>query len=329
MEKWVFVVTPDMMSSFPKTVRQSVADPGVRNINETNKIARLRCIKWKKETDTPKEHVWTTTNTSWIPYLYLSLNGTRLEARKKTHHGKDLAIDVTDLLREGENVLEMTVMAQPSDTSHWDYLLAIEAINITSHNSIKLNCTTQNCVSAQTVFESIKQKLSGSSATTTTDDDELHVVQSNMTINLREPFSQSTLCDTPVRSKFCLHNDCFDLDIFLCSRPQRGRASVVDQWKCPICGTDARPNVLFHDGFIGHVNMALEARGLSETRQIVVLQDGTWRVKGEGEGSGGVQRRESEEGEVATPTTAYAVPGSSVSRPSSIPVDAEVIDLSD
>ncbi|EUC46728.1 hypothetical protein COCMIDRAFT_92098 [Bipolaris oryzae ATCC 44560] len=332
MEKWVFVVTPERISSFPKTVRRSVADPGVRNINEANKIARLRCIKWTKGTDTPKEHVWATTDTSWIPYLYLSLNGTRLEARKKTHHGKDLAVDVTDLLREGENVLEMTVMAQPSDTSHWDYLLGIEAINIISHDSIKLNCTTQNCVSAHTVLDSIKQKLSGSSATAATDDDDdLHIVQSNMTINLREPFSQSTLCDTPVRSRFCLHNDCFDLDIFLRSRLGKSHVSPVDQWKCPICGTDARPNVLVHDGFIEHVNMALEARGLSETRQIVVLQDGTWRVKDEAEGGGAVQRRESEEGKVATPTTAtaYAIPGSSVSRLSSIPVDAEVIDLSD
>ncbi|KAF5846149.1 hypothetical protein GGP41_008609 [Bipolaris sorokiniana] len=338
MEKWVFVVTPDKMTSFPKTVRQSVADPGVRSINETNKIARLRCIKWKDKTYTPKEHVWATTDTSWIPYLYLSLNGTPLEARKKMHHGKDLAVDVTDLLREGENVLEMTVMTQSSDTSHLDYLLAIEAITIISHDSIKLNCTTQNRASAQTVLESIKQKLSGSSATATDDnnnndddDDDFHIVQSNMTINLREPFSQSKLCDTPVRSKFCLHNDCFDLDVFLRSRPRKGDASVVDHWKCPICGTDARPNVLVHDGFIEHVNMALEARGLSEARQIVVLQDGEWRVKDEGEG-GAVQRRESEEGEVSTPaTTAVAVPWPSMSRLSSIsiPVDAEIIDLSD
>ncbi|KAJ6193055.1 hypothetical protein J3E72DRAFT_389305 [Bipolaris maydis] len=331
MEKWVFVVTPDKMSSFPKTVRQSVADPGIRNINETNKIARLRCIKWKNGTDTPKEHVWATTDTSWIPYLYLSLNGTRLETRKKMHQGKDLAVDVTDLLREGENILEMTVITQPSDTSHLDYLLAIEAITIISHDSIRLNCTTQNRVPAQTVLESIKQKLSGSSTAAATDDDDVHIVQSNMTINLREPFSQSRLCDTPVRSKFCLHNDCFDLDVFLYSRPQKGHASVVDQWKCPICGTDARPNVLVHDGFIEHVNMALEARGLSETRQIVVLQDGEWRVKDESEG-GAAQRRESEEGEASTHGTASAaLQRSSVPRSSymPIPADAEIIDLSD
>ncbi|XP_014558350.1 hypothetical protein COCVIDRAFT_94692 [Bipolaris victoriae FI3] len=333
MEKWVFVVTPDQMSSFPRTVRQSVADPGVRNIKENNKIARLRCIKWKKGTDTPKEHVWATTDTSWIPYLYLSLNGTPLEVRKKMHHGKDLAVDVTDLLREGENVLAMTIMTQLSDTSHLDYLLAIEAMTIISHDSIKLNCTTKDRVSAQTILESIKQKLSGpisSSAAATDDDDDLHVVQSNMTVNLREPFGQSKLCDTPVRSKFCHHHDCFDLDIFLRSRPRKGDASVVDHWKCPICGTDARPNVLVHDGFIECVNMALEARGLSETRQIIVLQDGKWRVKDEAEG-GAVQRRESEEREASTPNTTVALPWSSVSRLSSvsIPPDAEIIDLSD
>ncbi|USP79284.1 uncharacterized protein yc1106_06558 [Curvularia clavata] len=319
IETWTFAMSREEMQVLCKTARQPMGAPGTRNINENSKLASLRCIKWNQGVEMPKEHAWATTETSWIPYLYISLNDTPLQARKKLHHGKDLPIDVTDLLCEGENVLKMTVMADSGDASHLNYLIAIEAIGVVAHESIKHRCLSQGRVSAEEVLQGIKTKLSGSDG-----DDEISIVESNMTIGLREPFSQAKMCDIPVRSRACLHNDCFDLDIFLQSRARKGDASVADQWKCPICGVDARPYTLLHDGFMELVKQQLEAQGLADTRHIVVQQDGSWKPKPEAAESG-TGAREGSAGRAPTPVSARA----SVSRRSSMVANVEVIDLSD
>ncbi|KNG47903.1 miz zinc finger domain-containing protein [Stemphylium lycopersici] len=321
IEQWTFNLSSNEMKMIPRTVHNVMGAPGTRDVNERSKIARLRCVKWKQGEKDPEEHTWAVTDTSWIPFSYFSLNGTPLQARKKLHHGKDLPIDITDLLKEGENLLEATVMARSGDASHLNYLVAIEAVGVLLHESIKNYCVNENRVSAKEVLQSIKNKLSCSGDDG--DDDDLSVVQSSITIGLRDPFSQAKMCDIPVRSKACTHYDCFDLEIFLGSRARKGDVSVADQWKCPICASDARPHMLMFDGFNADVKRQLEAQGLADTRHIIFSQDGSWKPKAE------VREGVSDDPRSPVPKCASVPPARSSAPRTSIPADVEIIDLSD
>ncbi|CAN9369800.1 unnamed protein product [Alternaria alternata] len=306
IEKWTFTLSPSDMQKIATTVRDTIGGPGAMNINEGNNFVRLRCVEWPQSSPmgTPTSDLWAVADTHWIPHSYYTFNGTPLDPRKKNHYGKDLPIDLTGLLKEGENVLEFVVMAPSGDTSHLNYLIAIEGMDVSSHESIKQHCLNQSCVAADQVLQTIKKKLAG------VDDDEITIVQSTLTIGLFDPFSQAKMCDIPVRSKACPHNDCFDLDTFLQSRPRKGDASVVDHWKCPICKSDARPQMLIVDGFIEDVQKQLELQGLASTRYILVQQDGSWQPKAE--------VREGVSDETPEPVAKR-----------SVLADADVIDLSD
>jgi hypothetical protein len=310
--RWTFTLDAETMRCIAATVPGQLGDPDQRVVDTQSKTVRVRCIKWPS-THLPSDHAWASTDTSWIPHSYFILNGSPLQQRKKIHHGKDLPIDVTGLVKEGENLLEMTVMASSKDLSFNNYLVAIESLGIISHDSVKQYCLEKTRIPAQQVLSNIKSKLQGFS-----EDDEIAIVESNLTIHLFDPFSASRICDIPVRSKACLHNDCFDLETFLTTRRRHGDVAVPDTWRCPICNVDARPQHLVVDGFLEEVKQQLDAQNLSNTRDIVVHQDGTWTPKAEVRDPNGVSDRDMSD-ELTTPTTARA----------SIPKHVEVIDLSD
>ena len=54
---------------------------------------------------------------------------------------------------------------------------------------------------------------------------------------------------------------------------------MIDVWKCPLCGKDARPYNLQVDHFLGSVRQTLEAQGDLDTKAIRVGGDGNWRPK--------------------------------------------------
>lgn len=301
VEKWTFNLDAEMIVNVPATLPGLAGDVGERIVDTNSKTIRLRCIKWAPTLQCPDDHTWTTTDTSWIPHSYFILNGVPLIQRKKVHHGKDLPIDITHLIQEGENVLEMTVISE--NKAHLNYLVAVEYLAITSHEVVKRDCLERKRLTADQVLSDVKNKLRSN------DDDEVAIVESNLTINLFDPFSASKMCDIPVRSKACRHPDCFDLETYLQTRRRKGDASVPDLWRCPICNSDARPGHLIVDGFLQEVKQELDAKGLSKTRAIVVQQDGTWKPKAE--------VREGVSDDPPSP------------RRRSVPAPSEVIDLSD
>ncbi|KAF2853646.1 hypothetical protein T440DRAFT_313612 [Plenodomus tracheiphilus IPT5] len=257
--------------------RQSTKNPGhyTRIITEASKIIRLRCVKWPGA-EMPRLREWAIADTAWIPYSYFTFNNTSLEQRRKVHYGKDQPIDLTHLVREGVNTVQATIMAATSDTAHTNYLVAVEILGIQSHKSIKEQCLTARRIPASDILTAIKTKLSG-----TNEDDEMAIVASNLSISLFDPFSASSICAIPVRSKACAHFDCFDLETFLSTRPRSGDVSRADTWRCPICNADARPSQLIVDGFLEEVKGELESNGLEMTRVIVVGADGTWKPRTE------------------------------------------------
>jgi hypothetical protein len=192
------------------------------------------------------------------------------------------------LIKEGDNSVEIAVMRTLNDDSYLNYRLAIEVIGVKSHEKIKETCLTTKVLPEKQVLDAIKAKLS----TTEDDDDEIAIVQSNLLINLCDPFSTFQICNTPARGKLCPHNNCFDLDTFLRTRMRKGGVSLPDMWRCPICGADARPDNLVVDGFLQEVHTELRAKGLLQTRAIVVNADGSWGPK--------VERNEALAGEPAS-----------------------------
>ncbi|KAF2476125.1 uncharacterized protein BDR25DRAFT_310507 [Lindgomyces ingoldianus] len=260
IEQWILRISSEELRTLPADVPGLLGEPASRVINLNTQIFRLRCVKWTA-TDLPDEHAWAIADTSWIPYTYFTFNGIPLHPRKKLHYGKDLPIDISSFITEGENTLEIAV-------------LPIEIVGVTSHDSIKQDCLIKNHVPAASIIETIKRRLSGID-----EDDEIAIVENNLKISLFDPFSASAICNIPVRGKSCLHYDCFDLQTFLQTRRRKGDASDVDQWKCPICSADARPQFLITDGFLQDVRARLEQQGLLKTRTIIVDKDGNWKPK--------------------------------------------------
>lgn len=63
-----------------------------------------------------------------------------------------------------------------------------------------------------------------------------------------------------------------------------GKAVLKENWKCPICGADARPQHLIVDGFLGEVRADLMRTGrLEGARAIKIKADGSWELKSDGE----------------------------------------------
>jgi hypothetical protein len=295
--------------------------PERRAISEESKMIRLRCVKWP-QSERPPDHDWAVAPNSWIPHSYFKFNGVSLELRKKLHNGRDKPVELTGLARAGLNALEVVVMSSTNDTKHHDYLLAIEYLGALSNAKIKQRCQEQAVSAAQTISD-IKRKLSSSIID---DDDDMVVVESTLTINLRDPYSASKMCDTPVRGRACLHNECFDLDTFLETRKRKGEdVTSADQWHCPICKADARPHTLLIDEFLVKVREELARRGLLDTRAIEVDKEGRWRPKVEERDPHGVQDPDTPEPAPVTARSSAA--RSSAPRQVHLPPAHEIIDL--
>jgi hypothetical protein len=299
IEELSFAMTAKEMGIIARQISAAPGAAHTRLIDGNHKMIRLRCVKWPAET-MPKDEEWAIADNSWVPYSYFTLNGVPLELRKKLHNGKDLPVDLTGSITKGENVLEVSVVSKSDDTAHRNYLVAIEFLGVMTKTSIEKRCR-EKTIAAQEVIRDIKRKLS---TQPTDDDDDIVLMESTLTINLRDPFSASQICDTPVRGKACLHNECFDLATFLETRPRKGDVTAADQWRCPICKADARPNSLAVDGFLVEVRKELEQKGLLDTRAIIVSQDGSWKPKPEERDPNGVSDRDTPEPTPAAARTA-------------------------
>ncbi|KAF2798959.1 hypothetical protein K505DRAFT_226130, partial [Melanomma pulvis-pyrius CBS 109.77] len=263
------------LNTIPKDIIRNVGEPATRTVNKNSNMLRLRCVKWpSSEPEPPDEHAWAIADTYWAPNTYFTFNDTLLHPRKKLYYGKDLPIDISALVKEGDNTLEIAVLREADDKRYLEYALAIEVIGFQSHDIIKQHCLTVNHIPATQTLDEIKSKLSATSL-----DDEISIVANNLTINLFDAFSASRICDIPARTKTCRHFDCFDLDTFLQTRPKKGDASIVDHWRCPICREDARPQHLIVDGFLEEVRRKIDEDGLFQTRAIIFNQDGSWKPR--------------------------------------------------
>lgn len=209
----------------------------------------------------------------------------QLEVRRKSHHAKDLPVDITPYIipikgTEGINRVKISTPRSRKAMREHAYFDAVEVIETLSHDQIIDRVTKHQRISADTTTNAIKKLL----APPQIEDDDFAMVVSDLSIDLADPFS-AVIFDIPVRGSSCLHRECFDLQHFLTTRvskPKRqNQPCMVDVWKCPLCGKDARPYSLQVDNFLVTVRAVLAARNNLHAKAILVSADGSWRAKAE------------------------------------------------
>ncbi|GAB1738913.1 hypothetical protein NU219Hw_g3689t1 [Hortaea werneckii] len=253
-------------------------------------IYRLRCCKFEPAVGFPDLSTWVTTDCHWPEMALFQLNGKALEARKKLHFGRYLPIDVTQYMTKGENTLEVYLNLSSQDKSAFDFAVGIEVVQTISEERLLGRIQT---ISAQESLDTIRKSLSTAPTKSNgnnndndnddDDDDDIIMTSSTLTINLFDPISAHQIFTLPVRGLHCRHRDPFDLATFLATRRREkpGYPSSPDDWRCPICRGDARPDVLVQDAFLLRVREDLASKDLLATRAILVTADGQWEVKKE------------------------------------------------
>ncbi|KAK4965608.1 hypothetical protein LTR66_012127 [Elasticomyces elasticus] len=278
LQSLVFYVSASDYQNIPKELSSDLGEPARRPLVATSRTYRLRCSAIPSPPAVLDEKTWPVTDNVWPSMLYFKFNDVMLDVRRKLHHGKHLPVDLTPHMKQGSNIVEISINRSSRDVKPLNFAIAVEIVGCTPRQSIIDDCLAHSTISASEVLASIKQALR---LTDGPEDDDVAVVDSNITINVFDPISACRMFDIPVRSSNCLHRDAFDLHTFLTTRKSQepGWPTNVDEWKCPICGGDARPQTLVVDGFLAQVREELAQCGKLDTRQIVVEKDGTWKAK--------------------------------------------------
>ncbi|RFU26233.1 hypothetical protein B7463_g10101, partial [Scytalidium lignicola] len=248
---------------------------------------RLRCVCLPSNSDSISAPDWVICDTTWPATIFLEINDHLLEVRRKAHHGKDLPIDITPFIipaNSGKsNILKLAVMKVHKPNVDVNYYAAIEIIEILKHKQILDMCIETQHISTSQALDGITRSLT-KPLSMTPDDDEVAMVVNDLSIDLADPFT-AKIFDIPVRGRSCLHRECFDLEIYLQTRPSKpkcpGQPCMVDVWKCPLCKKDARPYTLAIDDFLASVRASLAEQDRLDVKAILVSADGSWKPKPE------------------------------------------------
>lgn len=232
----------------------------VKFIDQGSLSFRLRCVSTKDPVLESSQ--WFQADTCWPRHVEFKFNGSLLEKRRKLHFGRDLPIDITQHLHQGENTIKVIFTTRKKLEAF--YSIAVEVVRVDSLTTIKNNI--MSCiVSAQEVQRQLKSRSMHSN-------DEVAIVNENIfRISMQDPLTRR-ICQIPVRGRNCLHFECFDLDAFLQGRPFKSvnGASEADCWKCPICAGDVRPCEIVVDGWMTEISDNLRKNNLLDVVAILV-----------------------------------------------------------
>ena len=283
---WDFNVEKVIYDTVAKDLPGSYGSLSMRVLLPNSRHCRIRCVKIAHGVKLLGESEWVVAEHIWPVTTAMVLNNEALEIRRKSHHGKDLPIDATPYLQEGQNRISAAVIGFSEDASE-RYAIGVEIITVVDEESIKAKIPV-------TSMQDARQHIINNSGTA---DPDIQVLNSQIILDLTDPFTAS-IFNVPIRGKSCRHSQCFDRDVFF---QTRGSAAGTgnnnkkappdpcspDEFKCPICGLDARPQSLAIDGFFVHVREALERKGRVDVKAITLdPQTGDWQIKEEDEGLG-------------------------------------------
>jgi hypothetical protein len=297
---WQFDVSADYFERKAKDFL-SVPDPRnpawaelIRRVTGGSLLYRLKCVEVPANTipASMPEDVWVTRETAWPSGIFLAFNNQQLEVRRKLHHGKDLTIDITKYLKEGLNTLTCSVLRTTEETKLGrNFAIAVEVIEIITDDRIRdlpvqLKEPEARNIVTQNLNRGLHGKGDGSSVAEKDkdEDEEILIIDAHISIDITDPYT-ARVFEVPVRGKKCLHRECFDLQTFLETRKARTSErdreiapTSPDEWKCPICKRDARPQNLVIDGFLQKVRKELAERDQLDVKAIRVQADGTWEA---------------------------------------------------
>ncbi|KAJ6106376.1 hypothetical protein N7512_009893 [Penicillium capsulatum] len=270
---WNFSLSAEECERFPRTIPLAAGSPPIREYQKGCRVFRLRCIAVANSESKTLANVWPVSNTTWPSVFYIHVNDIELQVRRKAHNGKDLPLDLTEHLHEGQNTIAVHLLLDPKECENFSYVFGIESMAIASPQNLRSRIGT---ISAADVRSKIQRRLSPSAD----DDDDLTVVTDSLTITLIDPFTAQIFWE-PARSIHCEHLECFDLATFINTRRSvSGPGPMNDNWRCPICKADARPQCLIVDGFLAEVRTELDCRNqLDGAQAIEIKSDGQWEVK--------------------------------------------------
>ncbi|CAI7581641.1 unnamed protein product [Penicillium glandicola] len=270
---WNFSFTHDEHQRFPHIARGKDGPSSIWTFRPGCRTIRLRCIRLSGNPGNVMEQTWATASNFWPSVFYITVNGKELHVRRKVHNGKDLPLDITEHLQTGENCVRLDMILGQDECKTSKYVFGVEVMEIAEFDQI---LSLIQSVPAADSRAAIQKRLSPIAD----DDDDLAVVTDNLTIDLVDPF-MARIFDIPVRSRHCNHHECFDRDTFIRTRQSvSGPTPMVDNWRCPICKADARPQFLVVDQFLAEVHATLtRTNRLDGIRAIQIKSDGTWIPK--------------------------------------------------
>ena len=273
---WDFSVNKEFTDSFARDANNSHGAPPTRAIVPGSRLCRIRCISLNKKAGMPTESEWAVADIVWPGSTAVVLNGIALDIRKKSHHGKDLPIDVTSYVKEGQNNLSTAIIGFQKDCTT-RYAIGVEFILVVDEQMLK------NQITVLPLLEARKRILDQSKNL----DPDIEVIQAQKVLDLTDPFTAS-MFEVPVRGINCHHNQCFDCYTFLQTRTAKvpGEPCGPDEFRCPICGQDARPQSLMIDSFFLDVRTELKEKGRLDSKAIILDDSGKWEIKEEEEVTG-------------------------------------------
>lgn len=241
---------------------------------------RLRCLTQSgPDSDKVSMSDWAVRPNSWPAECYVQINDQPIQLGRKQHFKRDLPAELSDFLIEGRNKVKISVPKNKKNVAGGaHFFFAVECVVTRQHDDLVQSITTRQTIDAEQTKDAIAQRLQAAH-----DDEEVAFASNDLTVSLADPFS-SLQFTVPVRGKACKHLECFDLTHWLNTRSGKKTAgrtsaeepSAVDEWKCPICGADARPSNLVVDLFLKGVRDSLVEAGRAMVKSIQVAADGAW-----------------------------------------------------
>ncbi|KAL9029044.1 MAG: hypothetical protein Q9196_002666 [Gyalolechia fulgens] len=281
--EWTFNLDKADLRLLPGTVEGQGGSLPRRAVEADSRSCRVRCIDASKLPGAICERDWVVARQIWPPNITIMLNNKPLDIRKKTHYGKDLPVDITPLVHQGTNTLSVSIIRAQKETDT-EYAVGMESIQLLDEKAAK---ALTRVLPYDEARQRILQRFRNS-------DPEIEVVDASLTLNMTDPHT-CRIWDVPMRSRTCLHDQCFDLDTFLQTRRgnRPGQPCDPDQFKCPICDADARPQSLIRDEFFVVLRGMVAKQNRLDAKAIVMKPDGSWQIKEEektGEGGDGSGR---------------------------------------
>lgn len=275
---WDFTLSEDDWHRYPLFQEPGQGQRSVRIFQPGCRTFRLRSIALSDSEGRDSERLWPTRGTTWPSVFYIHVNGVEMFVRRKVHNGKDLPLDITKNLRLGANKLVVHFLLDAKECENFRYFFGIERMVTSAFEHAQ---GTVGNMSADETRRLIHDRL-----TPSVNDDDVAFITDSLTISLTDPFT-SQILKVPVRSRSCSHLECFDLETFIRTRKsESGPTPFFDNWRCPICDADARPQCLRVDNFLVEILDELApTQGLETAKAIQVKADGSWTLKVAHDGS--------------------------------------------